>query len=185
MFEVGGAEVAEDLSDVFVCDRANGFEFYNDPVVDDEVGHQITEKTSVFIVDFDRVLLFDLETFLTQSIPQGVLIDLLEMPVLQIGMSFKARLANRIHQFLRFRVHQLGAKKTQNTLIIGAFCVFCASCGYFSFTATWRWEPRPSTPHSKTSPSCTKRGGSKPSPTPAGVPVEITSPGSRDMNLLT
>src|SRR6201999_3605748 len=43
-------------------------------------------------------------------------------------------------------------------------------------------SPRPSMPRRTTSPGFRNRGGFWPRPTPGGVPVEITSPGSRVMN---
>ncbi len=46
----------------------------------------------------------------------------------------------------------------------------------------WREDPSPSIPSSTTSPALRKTGGLKPSPTPAGVPVLITSPGNNDIN---
>jgi LacI family transcriptional regulator len=50
--------------------------------------------------------------------------------------------------------------------------------------AVWRWVPRPSIPSSITSPGFKYTGGFWPRPTPAGVPVEMTSPGRRVMNWL-
>jgi hypothetical protein len=41
-----------------------------------------------------------------------------------------------------------------------------------------RMAPRPEIAHSTTSPRTRNRGGSKPMPTPAGVPVAMMSPGS-------
>src|SRR5712691_5059355 len=49
--------------------------------------------------------------------------------------------------------------------------------GHRAPTTRWRWRPSLSMPSSTTSPAFRKTGGSMPSPTPAGVPVEITSPG--------
>src|SRR4029079_472010 len=49
----------------------------------------------------------------------------------------------------------------------------------------WRERPSPSMPSSTTSPTLRYTGsGLMPRPTPAGVPVLMTSPGSRDMNWL-
>lgn len=45
-------------------------------------------------------------------------------------------------------------------------------------------DPRPSIPHSTRSPASRKHGGDMPMPTPPGVPVAITSPGSKVMNRL-
>src|SRR5438034_4554759 len=56
--------------------------------------------------------------------------------------------------------------------------------GHRAPTTRWRWRPSLSMPSSTTSPAFRKTGGSMPSPTPAGVPVEITSPGSRVMHWL-
>src|SRR5206468_6407374 len=52
-------------------------------------------------------------------------------------------------------------------------------------TILWRWVPSPVIPISTTSPGCRYRGGFAPWPTPAGVPVEITSPARSDMKRLT
>jgi hypothetical protein len=51
-------------------------------------------------------------------------------------------------------------------------------------TACCRDSPRPSMPSSTVSPAFIYCGGFIPSPTPAGVPVLITSPGSSVMNSL-
>ena len=50
--------------------------------------------------------------------------------------------------------------------------------------ATCRCVPRPSIPNSISSPAFKKIGGLNPAPTPPGVPVEITSPGSSVMKRL-
>src|SRR6478736_2139978 len=49
---------------------------------------------------------------------------------------------------------------------------------------TCRASPNPSIPNSTTSPARRKRGGLRPAPTPAGVPVLSTSPGKSVMNEL-
>lgn len=47
---------------------------------------------------------------------------------------------------------------------------------------SWRDSPNPSAPNSMMSPAFRYIGGLKPRPTPAGVPVEITSPGNNVIN---
>ena len=51
-------------------------------------------------------------------------------------------------------------------------------------TTSWRCSPRPSMPRVITSPFFRYFGGFMPRPTPGGVPVVITSPGSRVMKWL-
>ena len=51
-------------------------------------------------------------------------------------------------------------------------------------TTSCRCWPRPATPRSTTSPGLRNSGGLQPAPTPEGVPVAITSPGSKVMNSL-
>jgi hypothetical protein len=64
--------------------------------------------------------------------------------------------------------------------VVAAFFSYAAEDGRtFCF-----WLPRPSMPSVMTSPPLRKRGGLKPRPTPGGVPVVMTSPGSRRMNWL-
>jgi len=48
----------------------------------------------------------------------------------------------------------------------------------------WRASPKPSMPNSTRSPGFKKLGGFRPSPTPAGVPVLIKSPGNSVMKEL-
>ena len=57
----------------------------------------------------------------------------------------------------------------------------------YSENATIRWfcSPSPSTDKRTRSPGFKKRGGLKPMPTPDGVPVGITSPGSKVVKWLT
>jgi len=50
---------------------------------------------------------------------------------------------------------------------------------------SWRDSPSPSMPSSTTSPAFRYCGGFMPKPTPAGVPVLMTSPGRSVMNWLT
>ena len=58
-------------------------------------------------------------------------------------------------------------------------------CGHGQATACCFDSPSPSMPSSTTSPGLRKTGvGFKPRPTPGGVPVLMTSPGSRVMNWL-
>ena len=54
----------------------------------------------------------------------------------------------------------------------------------YACVATCRCVPRPSIPSSISSPAFRKMGGLNPPLTPEGVPVEITSPGSKLINWL-
>lgn len=62
----------------------------------------------------------------------------------------------------------------------GEWCSIRADYGVA--TTRERCSPRPSIPRRISSPTARYRGGRRPSPTPEGVPVLMTSPGSRTMN---
>src|SRR5262249_39785336 len=55
--------------------------------------------------------------------------------------------------------------------------------GFCPHATGLRSRPMPSISASTTSPFLRKIGGSRPAPTPAGVPVEMTSPGSSVVNV--
>src|SRR3954469_2835003 len=59
---------------------------------------------------------------------------------------------------------------------------FAASPYILNRTTFWRCSPSPSMPSVTTSPALRNVGGFMPSPTPGGVPVVITSPGSITKN---
>ena len=59
--------------------------------------------------------------------------------------------------------------------------VIFALYSHYGFTKVFRSAPRPSIATSNTSPSFSSTGGLRKTPTPSGVPVAITSPGSSVM----
>ena len=68
MFDVGGAEVTQNLGGVFVGESADGFEFNDELVVDHEVGEEVSEQATVFVEDLDGVLLIDFESLFAEAV---------------------------------------------------------------------------------------------------------------------
>src|SRR5436309_1524987 len=93
---------------------AHGFQFHDEPVVDEKVGVEIAEERSILVINRERMLLLNRQPLLPQAIHQGILIDFLKVPVAMITMNGKARLANCVAQFKN--AHQCFPS-----------CVFCAS----------------------------------------------------------
>lgn len=65
-----GLQIPQDLSNVFVRDLPDGFQF------DEEVGEELSEDRSVLVEDREWVLLNNAQPLFTQPMCKSVLVDL-------------------------------------------------------------------------------------------------------------
>ena len=66
---------------MLVNETPAGFEFDYELIGDEEIGEIFTQKSAVFVVNIERILLGDLEALFAQSIRQPVFINLFGMSV--------------------------------------------------------------------------------------------------------
>ena len=79
MLDTGGFEVPEKLRHMLVRHGACGFQFDDQAALDKEVSVVVAKDSAIFIVDFDRMLLFHIQAELTEPVGQRVLIHFLQM----------------------------------------------------------------------------------------------------------
>jgi hypothetical protein len=89
-----GSEIPEQLGHMFVHDVSDGLQLHNELAVDEEIGGKLAQQGAVLIKNIQWVLLDDLHALLSQSVRQGVLVDLLEMPVPVVAMDGETRFAD-------------------------------------------------------------------------------------------
>jgi len=96
VLDPGRLKVTKNLGDVFVRDLADRFELDDKAVIHDEVGEVFAQQGTVFVINVERVLLLDFEPKLTQTMRQGVFIDLLQVAVAMIEVNVVRGLADGI-----------------------------------------------------------------------------------------
>lgn len=92
MFDPGGFKVTEDLSLVLGGEGSHRFQFYDELVVDQHVGKIVANESAIFVEDFDRVLLLNVEAELFEAMRECILVDFLQMSVGMIHMNVISRL---------------------------------------------------------------------------------------------
>ena len=65
---------------MFIRDRAGGFQFHDEAILNDQVGEVLTQDGSVLVINGQGVLKFHLKAKFLKAMKQGSLIDLLQMP---------------------------------------------------------------------------------------------------------
>ena len=100
MFQAGGFEITQDLSLVFVDQGFRGLQFHYQFALHQQVGQVVADERAIFVIDLDRMLLFDVEPRLAQPVRQGVFIHLLQVPVPVIDVDGIGNLPDLIAQCL-------------------------------------------------------------------------------------
>ena len=87
MLDFGGFEIAEQLRDMFIGQRARRLKLDNQAILDEQIGVVITNDGAVLVIDLERVLLLHVQAEFAQPMGQGVLIHLLQvaMPVVDVN----------------------------------------------------------------------------------------------------
>ena len=89
-------QVAQHLRHMLVGYRARSFEFHHKPSLNQQVGTEIPQNGSIFIVDRKQVLLLNNDALLSQAMNQGIFVDLFDMAVAVIAMNRKTRLTDDV-----------------------------------------------------------------------------------------
>ena len=76
----------------------NRFQLNDDLVGDEEVGKEVSQQRSVFVVDRDRMLLFDAYSLFAQSVDQSVFVDFFKMTVAEVAVKSEGRFSNLVTQ---------------------------------------------------------------------------------------
>jgi hypothetical protein len=96
VFDAGGAEVAEELGDVFVVEGADGFEFDDELLLNEEVGEEFTEQSAVFGEDVERMLLNREESLFAEAMRETVFVDFFGVPVTEVAVEGEAGFADLV-----------------------------------------------------------------------------------------
>lgn len=81
---------------MFRSDRSRRLQFDHNLPFHQQIGEVIANQRPVFIIDGDGALLFCFQPRLSQPVPQGILIDLLQMTVPMVDMNVERNLPNPI-----------------------------------------------------------------------------------------
>jgi len=102
-FNSTGAEIAEELGHVFFGHRSRGLELNEQLMLDEQIRVHLTQERAVLIENIERLLLYYFETLFAEAMSQGILVDLLNVPVSVVSMHRKAGFPNRITQLIHVR----------------------------------------------------------------------------------
>lgn len=83
---------------MFVCQSLGRFQLNNKSVVHEQIGDVIANEGAVLVVDFEWILLLDVQAQLSQSVRKGILIHLLQVPMFVVAMDGKASFPDHIAQ---------------------------------------------------------------------------------------
>jgi hypothetical protein len=98
MLDAGRLQIAEQLGNMLVEHSSDSLEFQNKSAFHQRVSHQVAEQGAILIIDLDGHLLLDLQTKLSQTVHQGILIDLLDVALAMIAMDGKSSFTNDVTQ---------------------------------------------------------------------------------------
>ena len=79
-----------------IGNRANGFEFGNQTLLNQQIRKEFAKFRAVFIENFERVLLFHLQSDFAEPMGEGILVDLFEMAVPMITVDRETGLPHNI-----------------------------------------------------------------------------------------
>ena len=105
---------------MFVGQGFGGLEFDHELVVQQQVGVEFADDGAVFVEDLDGVLLLHVQPELAEAVGQGVLIDLLQVPVAVIDVDGIRCLADQVAEFVdgfHFFVLFVMAAKERNEIV--------------------------------------------------------------------
>lgn len=81
---------------MFVREVPNSFQLNDEFLADEKVRDKLPQHTTVFVVNTQGVLLRELHTGFPQAIRQGILVDLLNVPVSQESVHGKRSFSDPI-----------------------------------------------------------------------------------------
>ena len=123
MLNSAATQIAQQLSDMLVCQGFARFQFDDQFAVNQQIGKIITQNRSIFVQHLQSVLLFNLSARLTKPIGQPVLINLFQMPVSKIAVQGECSFTNLVTQLeyflLSFHI---------SVFVLCFLCLFAAMC---------------------------------------------------------
>ncbi len=116
MLDSGGSKIAEKLTDVFVGERANRFDFNNDSLIDEEVGEEAPQQSAVLVEDVEGVLLNGNVVLFRQAMSESIFIYFFDVAVAKMAMERECGFADLVTE-LEYRIFHDGRS-------LGCFCPF-------------------------------------------------------------
>ena len=98
MLNAGRAQIAKDLGHVFVRQGLGSLELDDEAVLHEQVGIVIPNQRPILVINFERMLLLDVQTQLPEAVSQRVFIYLFQVAVLVIAVNREPRLSDHITQ---------------------------------------------------------------------------------------
>jgi hypothetical protein len=96
MLDVRSAQIAEQLGDMLVGQRADGLQFDDEPLVDEKISEELTQERAVLIEHAERMLLDGGESLFAQPMGEAVFVDFLDVAVPEMAVQREAGFADLI-----------------------------------------------------------------------------------------
>jgi len=85
---------------MFIRDSTDGFEFDDQTIFDQQIREVFPKHGTIFVIDFQWMLLFNAKSLFAQSISERILVDFLQVSAAVVGMNGKTRFPNHIAQLI-------------------------------------------------------------------------------------
>lgn len=108
MLNARSPQVAQKLGNVLISRRARRFQFNDETVINEEVSEVFPENRSIFVQHLERMLLFHIHSSFSRPVDQRILVNLLQVPGIQVTMNRIAGLTNHITELENFVFHEGG-----------------------------------------------------------------------------
>jgi len=99
VFDAGGTEVAQELSNVFVGKRLHRLQFHDQAVVHEQIGEVFADESAILIVNGQRVLLLHVQAQFAEPVGQGVFIDLFQVAMFVIAVNRERGFPHGVTEF--------------------------------------------------------------------------------------
>jgi hypothetical protein len=96
MSDSSSFEVAHQLRDMSIRNALTGFQFGDQLILDEKIGEKTSDQCAVFVEYTQWMLLYEFYAQFGESMSQGILVHLFQMPVSQVDMDVIARLPDHI-----------------------------------------------------------------------------------------
>src|SRR5215212_2711394 len=129
------AEIAEQLSNMLIDQRSNALDLADQPTLNQQISLQHSQHRTIFVEDFEFLLLLNANALLSETVCQGIFVNLLSMAIAQILMNLKTCFPDYI------------AKREDVTVVrIGFhYYLFLSFVPYVPFCGKTRWPSGSST----------------------------------------
>ena len=100
VLQARGLQLTQNLRFVVVRQGFDRFQIYDEFTLHQQVGKVIANERAILIIDLDGMLLFDIQARLAETVCQGVLVHLFQMPVPMVNVNVVGRLPHLVAQRL-------------------------------------------------------------------------------------